>query len=173
MDAMTRLACTGLVLALTLAGCGSGSASVGADKAGDDTGGSAAGDEGGDDGDVAEDGPSILDMDAYCYINDEGEDDEYIAWIVSITGAHTLGTHNLETFQVDAVTVSSEGTALASYALVCDDNGGCTGTWSSQEDGIGCVTPDIYTVEAVLMDVDGLSSEPASVVGRRADTAGG
>ncbi len=166
----------GLGLAWTLSACGSGSATTGTDKGETDSGGS--GDDGGDDGsgdDTAEavEGPSILDLDAYCYINDEGEEDEYIAWVVAATGAHSEGAWNLEAFQTEAVTVSSEGSDIASYAIVCDDNGGCSGTWSSQEHGIGCVDPEQYTVEVVLTDSAGLTSDPSSVEGRKADDAGG
>lgn len=173
-----------LVLPLGLPACGSGSGTLGpgsdtgAAEADADADGDADADADADgdsdtDTDADPDRPVILDADAWCYLHDEGEDDEVQIWQVSLQASDPQGDSSIESIQPEGVTVLSGDTALATYDMVCTDNAVCVGSWSATEDNIGCITPEDYTVRMVIVDDDGNSSEPAEVEGRKGTDASG
>ena len=172
-----------LLLPLGLPACGSGSAGLGgvdtgaaeadADADADADSDSDADGDSDTDADADPERPVILEADAWCYLHDEGEDDEVHIWQVALQASDPQGDSSLESLLPEAITVSSGGAEIATYDMVCTDNAACVGSWNAQEDGIGCTSPEDYTVEMVVWDRDGNVSEPVEREGRRGTDAAG
>ena len=73
----------------------------------------------------------------------------------------------------DAVTVLSGDTEVATYALVCEDDGHCFSSFNENEDNVSCANASSYTIQAYVVDDDGNTSDPASVQGRQGTDASG
>lgn len=149
---------------LLAAGCSSGKGES------DDTGGS-------DTADTSDSGPDdgvspvIEEADSWCYVHTTGEK-QYI-WVANVQADDRQGTDTLESFITDGIVVLSGETELAEYALVCDADGACTGTWKQSEDNIACANATSYTIRMQVQDEDGNRSEAVEVQGRQGTDASG
>lgn len=112
---------------------------------------------------VEEAHPTVLSADAWCYHHTTG--DERWLWVAAALAADPQGTSTLEPFGHRAE-VSRDGSVVATYQLVCQQDGDCTTTFNEVEHGVLCADATAYTFEIALEDADGNWSEPVQVVGR-------
>ncbi len=112
--------------------------------------------------------PVVEDADAYCLFNDSST--QYYYWIVQCTADDPQGADTLAEFSDEwkhAVTVrTTEGSEIASYELICDGDGDCTGTFYQDDHGVSCASASSYIFAFVVYDQDGNASEAFEVVGR-------
>ncbi len=127
---------------------------------------------GGDDSGGGDDGqsPTISDFDAWCYEHTTGET-RYI-WAASLTADDPQGADTLESI-FDGLTVSSGGSELAVYSIVCDDEGACSASFNQDLDNIACANADAYTLEAKVLDDEGNWSSPSTVTGKQCSSTSG
>jgi hypothetical protein len=154
-----------LLLTLLLAAC--------SDKSGEgDTGGGAGdgGFGGGDGGGASDQAPSIEAMDAWCYQHTTG--DEQYFWVAAVTADDPQGADTLESF-FDGITVLQGGTEVATYAMVCGQDGSCSASWNQTEDNVACSNASAYTIQAMVTDDEGNWSAPSEVTGKQCGTASG
>jgi hypothetical protein len=168
----TATTLTAISMALALGACNSDKGVV-IDDTGEITdSGASDGGDGGDGGSGDTQSPTILSVDAWCYLHSTG--DKAYFWTTKVEAADPQGTETLERFVPDGISVALTGGAeLATYALVCDDSGDCQGSWNQNQDGISCENATNYTVSFTAMDEDGNLSAPVSVAGRRGTSAEG
>jgi hypothetical protein len=141
----------------------------------DDTGGSSndggfgGGNDGGTGGGDA-DAPEVEALDAWCYQHNTG--DEAYFWIATVTADDPQGADTLESF-FEGITVSSAGTEVARYSLVCTQDGACTASWNETEHGVLCSDATSYTISASVIDDEGNWSEPMEVTGKQCGDSSG
>ncbi len=121
------------------------------------------------DGDTDSDSaPTVEEADAYCLYNDSST--QYYYWIVTCSADDPQGADTLAAFGDEwehLVTVYGEGGGeVASYPLICDGDGDCTGTFEEGDDSVICTSATSYTFSFVVYDQDGNGSEAFEVVGR-------
>jgi hypothetical protein len=146
------------------AGGGAGSNS---DSAGGGGGGGGGG-SGTDDG-VS---PTISTADAWCYADETGGKDYF--WSATATADDPQGIDTLETLLDEGVYVlNSSGTQVAAYPMVCSEDAGCITSWKQSEDGVSCSSASNYTIQFVVQDQDGNTSDPYEVAGRQGTDASG
>ncbi len=120
------------------------------------------------DGDTDQgDAPYVEEADAYCLFNDSSE--QYYYWIVNCKADDPQGDDTLADFGDEwehTVSVRLVDTDVASYPLICDDDGDCTGTFYESDHGVACASASNYIFAFVVYDQDGNASEPFEVVGR-------
>lgn len=145
-------------LGLSLVACG--------DK-GDDTAG------GDDSGGPVDDGqtPSVTEADAWCALNTTGEQAYY--WWARFTADDPQGTDTLESFVLDGLDVMSGDTLASSQAIVCDESGSCSASFSEEGSGISCSAATSYTFVFAVEDEDGNRSADYEVAGRQGSDANG
>ena len=80
------------------------------------------------------------------------------AWDLAITVDDPQGPDTVDDGTVGVL--GEDGGELASYALACDPNGQCSGTFRAAYDGIGCDLQGSVTLEFIVVDLDGNSSAP-------------
>ena len=152
---------------LALVACnGGGSATDDTDPSGDadtDADSDADSDADADTDTVGDVVPTVLSADAWCFQHSTGE--ERWLWNLYVTAADPQGTSNLKTFGHEAK-VSREGSVVATYQLVCEQDGDCTTTFNETEHGVLCAQATWYTFAIALEDADGNWSEPVEVTGR-------
>jgi hypothetical protein len=120
------------------------------------------------DGDADSDAPWIEAADAYCYLHETG--DQYYQWEVNCTADDPQGADTLKAFDaaMSKITVLNDGgTEIANYALVCDDEGACFGSFKELDDGISCANATSYTIRFQVADEDDNISAPFEVQGRQ------
>ena len=140
------------------------------DDAVDDTGGGegdGTSDGGSNDGET----PYIVEADAWCYLHDTG--DTAYFWIAEAIAEDPQGTDTLESFYTEGVEVYAGDALIATYALVCDENGTCTASWNQDQDGVSCASADSYTISIAVMDEDANISDSAEVAGREGSSSSG
>ncbi len=122
------------------------------------------------DGDADADGvsPYLEAADAYCYYHKTG--DTYYQWEVNCQaddpqGADTLAAIDTELSHVTVLT--SAGGEVAQYALVCEDDGDCFGSFKEADDGVACKNATTYTLRFQVADEDGNTSAPLEIQGRQ------
>ncbi len=108
--------------------------------------------------------PVIESADAYCYLADE-----YYQWVVECQADDPQGADTLAEFgdYEHSVTVYLSGTAINSYALICSDEGSCTGTFKESEDGVICKNATSYRFGFLVWDEQGNQSELYTIKGRQ------
>ena len=151
--------------ALAALACSSGKGTTG-----DDTG---SGDDTGDSGDSGNDGvsPTIESADAWCYQHTVG--DKFYQWIAVAEADDPQGVDTLESLAMEGVTVLQGDAVVAIYPLTCDQAGSCLTTWKENDDGISCSNATSYTIQIVVQDEDGNTSNVAEVTGRQGTDASG
>jgi hypothetical protein len=108
--------------------------------------------------------PVIRAADAWCYVTEDQGD----WWGVHAVGDDPQGSDNLENFVGDGVTVlDDDGERVGVIALVCEPNGQCWSSASTQQLGAGCSDPRAYGFVFELEDIQGHRSETLMVQGRR------
>lgn len=102
--------------------------------------------------------PVVLSGETRCYPHTTGETDNI--WTVSLLAEDPQGAKTLAPL-VEGLELHDEleGRVLI-YALACDPEGLCTGSWLDSDDGVHCDSAEFYTVRARVMDEDGHWSEP-------------
>lgn len=143
------------------------------DGSADDTGGAGEGDGSGSGSGGSPDGetPYIVEADAWCYLHDTG--DTAYFWIAEAIAEDPQGTDTLESFYTEGVDIYAGDALIATYALVCDENGTCTASWNQDQDGVSCASADSYTISIAVMDEDANISESAEVAGREGSSSSG
>ena len=160
---MNRMFAVGLLV--TILGCNG-------DKSGDGDGDGDTGSSGGDGGTSAGDDstPEVEALDAWCYQHSTG--DEAYFWIASVTADDPQGADTLESF-FEGIAVSTGGSEVARYSMVCTQDGACTASWNETEHGVLCSDATSYTIAAQVVDDEGNWSEPNEVTGKQCgDSAG-
>jgi hypothetical protein len=120
------------------------------------------------DGDADPDAPWIEAGDAYCYLHETG--DQYYQWEVNCTADDPQGADTLKAFDAanSIITVLNDsGVPVATYALVCDDEGACFGSFKENDDGVSCANATSYTIRFQVADEDDNLSAPFEVQGRQ------
>ena len=93
--------------------------------------------------------------------------------MAAVSATDPQGTETLENLVTDGISVSMGGGAIATYAMVCNDDGDCTGSFNQNLDGISCANATAYTLTFTAMDEDGNTSAGYDVTGRQASSAEG
>jgi len=120
------------------------------------------------DGDADPDAPWIEAADAYCYLHETG--DQYYQWEVNCTADDPQGADTLKSFDaaLNIVSILNDGgTEIATYALVCTDEGMCVGSFKEADDGVSCASASSYTARFQVADEDDNISAPFDVQGRQ------
>ncbi|MFH1469057.1 MAG: hypothetical protein ABIO70_32015 [Pseudomonadota bacterium] len=120
------------------------------------------------DGDADPDAPWIEEADAYCYLHETG--DQFYLWEVNCTADDPQGSDTIKSFDAtnSVVTVLNDGgTTVATYALVCTDEGACVGSFKETDDGVSCASATSYTIRFQVVDEDDNVSAPYDVQGRQ------
>jgi hypothetical protein len=107
--------------------------------------------------------PVVDDADAWCYSTDDAGD----WWGLKATGDDPQGAQTLQAFVADGVEIrDSDGSILATLALVCEADGQCWGSSQCEHIDVYCTNPQRYGFGFVVEDEQGHRSEVTTVQGR-------